>query len=192
MDQNNRNNLLLLFINLVYWQLSLFNFMAWSWHKNFLNNKKCCNWCLYLLQEKIISFDRKNEYQVNSFSEKHELKVWALREKCPNTEFLLDCIFLHLDWIRVYIQSKCGKMRTRKNSVFEHFSRSGVEKCRTEQSRSNRIGPNKLNAWWKSNFRIVIKNELIRKLELLIRHQKNEWFWTYIVFEKSDRQKLTL
>ena len=193
-DQNNRNNLLLLFINLAYSQLSPFSFMAWSWQLTSWSNKKCCNWCLYLFQEKIISFDRKNEYQVDSFSEKHELKVWALREKCPNTEFLLDCIFLHLDWIRVYIQSKCGKMRTRKNSVFEHFSRSGVEKCRTEQLRSNRIGPNKLNARWESNFRIVkgCFYELIRKIELLIRHQKNEWFRTYVVFEKSGRRKLTL
>ena len=32
---------------------------------------------------------------------------------CPNTEFFL-----------VHIQSECGKMRTRKNSVFGHFSRS--------------------------------------------------------------------
>ena len=99
-DQNNRNNLLLLFINLAYSQLSPFSFMAWSWQLTSWSNKKCCNWCLYLFQEKIISFDRKNEYQVDSFSEKHELQVWALREKCPNTEFLLDCIFLHLDWIR--------------------------------------------------------------------------------------------
>ena len=32
---------------------------------------------------------------------------------CPNTEFFL-----------VRIQSECGKIRTRKNSVFGHFSRS--------------------------------------------------------------------
>ena len=78
--------------------------------------------------------------------------------------------------VSLRIQSKCGKMRTRANSVFEHFSRSGVEKCRTEQLRSNRIGPNKLNARWESNFRIVkgCFYELIRKIELLIRHQKNE------------------
>ena len=37
----------------------------------------------------------------------------SLREKCPNTEFILVRIFPHSDWIR-----------TRKNSVFGHFSRS--------------------------------------------------------------------
>ena len=49
-----------------------------------------------------------------------ELFIWkiedqntALREKCPNTEFFLVCI-----------QFECGKIRTRKNSVFGHFSRS--------------------------------------------------------------------
>ena len=37
----------------------------------------------------------------------------SLREKCSNTEFFLVSIFPHSDWIR-----------TRKNSVFGHFSRS--------------------------------------------------------------------
>ena len=37
-----------------------------------------------------------------------------LREKCPNTELSL---------VRIFIQSECGKARTRKNSVFGHFSR---------------------------------------------------------------------
>ena len=36
-----------------------------------------------------------------------------LREKYPNTQFFL-----------VLIQSECGKIRTRKNSVSGHFSRS--------------------------------------------------------------------
>ena len=43
--------------------------------------------------------------------------IWlqgALCEMCPNTEFFL-----------VRIQSECGKIRTRKNAVFGHFSRSG-------------------------------------------------------------------
>ena len=50
----------------------------------------------------------------------------TLREKCPNKEFFLVRIFPYSDWIRVSlrIQSKCGKIRTRKNSVFGHFSRS--------------------------------------------------------------------
>ena len=39
----------------------------------------------------------------------------SLREKCPNTDFFL-----------VHNQSKCGKIRTRKNSGFGHFSSSGT------------------------------------------------------------------
>ena len=39
----------------------------------------------------------------------------SLHEKCPNTEFFLVRIFPHSDWIR-----------TRKNSVFGHFSRSEI------------------------------------------------------------------
>ena len=38
----------------------------------------------------------------------------SLRKKCSNTELFL-----------VRIQSECGKIRARKNSVFGHFSRSG-------------------------------------------------------------------
>ena len=35
-------------------------------------------------------------------------------------------IFPHFDWIRIqYTYSKCGKIRTRKNSGFGYFSRSG-------------------------------------------------------------------
>ena len=37
----------------------------------------------------------------------------TLRKKCPNTEFFL-----------VHIQSEYGKILTRKNSVFGHFSHS--------------------------------------------------------------------
>ena len=42
----------------------------------------------------------------------------TLLEKCPNTEFFLVCIFPYSDRYREY-----GKIRTRKNSVFGHFSR---------------------------------------------------------------------
>ena len=41
------------------------------------------------------------------------LSIISLREKCPNAEIFLVCI-----------QSECGKLRTRKNSVFGHFSRN--------------------------------------------------------------------
>ena len=52
----------------------------------------------------------------------------ALRENCPNTEFFSGSYFpafgLNTEKypISARIQSKCGKIRTRKNSVFEHFS----------------------------------------------------------------------
>ena len=47
------------------------------------------------------------------------------------TEFFLFHIFLYLDWIRrftvnLHIQSKYGKIRDRKNSILEHFSRSVI------------------------------------------------------------------
>ena len=45
-----------------------------------------------------------------------------MRKNCPNTEFFLVRIFPHSDWI--FIQSECGKIRTRKNSVSGHISRS--------------------------------------------------------------------
>ena len=53
----------------------------------------------------------------------------TLREKCPNTEFFLVHIFLYSDGIRRFtvnlrIQFEHREIRTRKNSVFEHFSRS--------------------------------------------------------------------
>ena len=31
----------------------------------------------------------------------HKSCPWSLREKCPNTELFLVCIFLYLDWIRI-------------------------------------------------------------------------------------------
>ena len=49
------------------------------------------------------------------------LHFLTLREKCPNTKFFLVCIFPYLDWIVVHcyfvnlcIQSKYGKIRTKK------------------------------------------------------------------------------
>ena len=51
--------------------------------------------------------------------------VKSLREKCPNTEFFLVCIFpieiLHISPYSVRMQRK---IRARKSSVFGHFSRS--------------------------------------------------------------------
>ena len=65
---------------------------------------------------------------------KAPLRLGTLREKCPNTEFFLVRIFPCFPAFRLNteryelslrIRSKCGKIRTRKNSVFGHFSRNG-------------------------------------------------------------------
>ena len=52
----------------------------------------------------------------------------ALREKCPNTEFfwpVFSRIRTEYGKIRsLLIQSECGKIPARKNSVFGHFSHS--------------------------------------------------------------------
>ena len=55
--------------------------------------------------------------------------LFTLREKCPNTEFFLARIFLLSDFIygeNLRIHSEYRKTRTRKNSVFGHFSRSVI------------------------------------------------------------------
>ena len=57
---------------------------------------------------------------------------WILKElsfhwvnRVQIQSFFLVLIFSHLDWIwRFRIQSKYGKIRTRKNSIFGHFSHS--------------------------------------------------------------------
>ena len=51
----------------------------------------------------------------------------SLRQKCPNAELFLVRIFLYSDWIRRFTPNsvRIRKIRTRNNSVFGHFSRSG-------------------------------------------------------------------
>ena len=57
-------------------------------------------------------------------------KKSALLEKCPNTEVFLVRIFPHSEWnmerygVSLRMQSECGKIWTRKSSVFGHFPRS--------------------------------------------------------------------
>ena len=54
----------------------------------------------------------------------------ALPEKCPNTEFFSGPYFpvfglnREIYSVNIRIQFEYGKKRTRKNSVFGHFSRS--------------------------------------------------------------------
>ena len=55
----------------------------------------------------------------------HSRIKFSQREKCSNTEFFL-VVFSRIRTeygVNLRIQSECGKMRTRKNSVFGHFSR---------------------------------------------------------------------
>ena len=59
----------------------------------------------------------------------------ALREKCPDTEFFLVCVFPHSDWIR-RDTSYSVRMREnidQENSVFGHFLRS-AESCSSEMT----------------------------------------------------------
>ena len=54
------------------------------------------------------------------------LQNFPLRQKCPNTEFFLVCIFLHSDWIRrdtilLRIQSECKKYRLEKTPYLDTF-----------------------------------------------------------------------
>ena len=64
-------------------------------------------------------FFKQGNYLRNFSSQKNIHKsiqqhdTQTLREICPNTEFFL-----------VRIQSKCGKIRSKKSFVFGHFSRS--------------------------------------------------------------------
>ena len=52
-------------------------------------------------------------------------------ESCQIRRFFLVCIFPHFEYFEygeiLRIQSKCGKIRTIKNSVFGHFSRSAFK-----------------------------------------------------------------
>ena len=65
-------------------------------------------------------------------------KYFAQREKCPNTEFFSDPYFpvfglnTEIHNANLRIQSEYRKIRTRKNSVFGHFSR-GVANCRSPE-----------------------------------------------------------
>ena len=58
------------------------------------------------------NIDSKNEQQLQAIKNQ-EKKQSAMREKCPNTEFLL-----------VQIQTEYRKIWTRKNSIFGHVLRS--------------------------------------------------------------------
>ena len=75
------------------------------------------DWCWTFLQKKLMD-DRRLLFSQKTpgyiWKDPWESGIRALREKCPNTKFFL-----------VRIQPKYEKLRTRKSSVFGHFSRSG-------------------------------------------------------------------
>ena len=59
----------------------------------------------------------------------HYQFIITLREKCPNTEFfwsVFSRIWNEYGEILRDTQSECGKIRTRKNYIFGHFSRSVI------------------------------------------------------------------
>ena len=73
------------------------------------------------------------------------INPFALREKCPNTEFfwsLFSRIWTEYgELLRKLPYSECGKIRTRKNSVSGHFSRSiRLKFCLARNMSIHRIG----------------------------------------------------
>ena len=101
------------FVNLVVMKMNLFQYISILEYlfKNILSKRR------WKLLEVV-----KIKYVAVSLCKRIE----SLREKCPNAKLFLVLIFPHSDWIRreTSYQSECGKMRTRNNSVFGHFSRS--------------------------------------------------------------------
>ena len=84
--------------------------------------------CKYFFQSS--KHDWKNTWFITTRSYYYFTKL--LREKCPNTEFFSGPYFpafgLNTEryGVSLCIQSECGKIRTRKNSVFGHFSGSSI------------------------------------------------------------------
>ena len=93
-----------------------------------------------------------------------------MSENCPNTDFFLVRILPHLDWIRrvnLRIQSKCGKIRTRKNSV--------KEVCYAE------------------NFQLLLRENINSKLNLFPDKLHNsQGLSTHFIFESFNKEKMPL
>ena len=62
-----------------------------------------------------VSYKKKSAIDKNLTQKKTIFVALTLREKCPNTESVYSCI-----------RTEYRKIRARKNSVFGHFSRSGI------------------------------------------------------------------
>ena len=63
------------------------------------------------------------KYELLRESTGRELKQHGLRERFLTTDFFWS-VFSGIYGVNFRVQSKYGKIRTRKNSVFGHFSRS--------------------------------------------------------------------
>ena len=116
-------------INLVFLVLTLNNGLIWSHY--------CQHWAFFTYRFWSASLVKDNLRDVPEVQSEIEISGLltlsdfcargSLREKCPNTEFSLVCIFLYSDWIRrstLRIQSEYRTIRTRNNAVFGHFLRS--------------------------------------------------------------------
>ena len=93
---------------------------------------------------------------------------FTLREKCPNTEFFTERYFVSLR-----IQSECGKIRTRKDSVFGHISH-----------RVN-ISQNSESLWkldFVLSFTSMLKSPMIKILSCLLRY----------LFRRFDRSPINV
>ena len=101
-------------------------------------------------------FCKLRQHQVMFFSAIKEFaNLESLREKCPSTELFVVRIFLYAA-VNLRIQAAYRKIRTRKNSVFGHFSRTGY----VLQSLCSRISKGLMNTggWFValfSNFKFL-------------------------------------
>ena len=97
-----------------YFECFFMTIQFWSWQKG-LNQRKLSIW--------------RMEYDISmkQFCFELHLKDYTLREKCPNTEFFLVCIFPHSDWIQrdtkylSVFSPNLGKCGAEKTSYLDNF-----------------------------------------------------------------------
>ena len=96
--------------------------------------------CFYSLQSKkttysiLLTIHKYISYAMKKFSEGKVLKMKELLE----TPLLKVLRYLSYALVNLRIQPKYGKMRTRKNSVFWHFTHSDVPQYSYSQSYQNK------------------------------------------------------
>ena len=97
-------------------------------NKNQYKNGRLCHFSSYWVKTHNIPMLQENMHAENSILYSLTISQCKgiciiLRKKCPNMEFFLVRIFFTYS-VSLRMQSECGKIRTRKNSVFWHFSHS--------------------------------------------------------------------